>query len=199
MTARCYRHNTSSLAADVRDRQRALSPQTTLINARPGIEQNPYDLALLSSNLRHRTKQAPQPRRARRNEIGVSSRLKPLRLQLSLLVSGRRRCQINTKTRDQTKNSLFHPTKDLPPKSGGVTTLSASVVLNRCADMSHRHSVTHRKRLPCLGGEHRIRTARRKGHRMSLTDYFICGCIFGFTVALIATAYSLVASFWEAR
>ena len=33
-----------------------------------------------------------------------------------------------------------------------------------CADMSHRHTGTHRQRLPCLvSGEHRNRTAHRKG------------------------------------
>ena len=32
-----------------------------------------------------------------------------------------------------------------------------------CADMSHWHSGTHRDRLPCLSGEHTIRTAPRKG------------------------------------
>ena len=34
---------------------------------------------------------------------------------------------------------------------------------------------------------------------MSLTDYFICGCIFGFTIALIGTAYSFIASVWKDR
>ena len=34
---------------------------------------------------------------------------------------------------------------------------------------------------------------------MSLTDYFICGCIFGFTIALIATAYSFIPSFRQDR